>query len=171
MTADLRFIPDAAQAHTHKLSTERIGNRLAKACFADTGWPEETKNRAVPLRVQFADCQILDKPALYFFEVVMISIEDLLRLIQIEIVLAQLRPRQFRDRFDITDDDGIFRTGRRDNIKAPQFPISLGEHFGGRFCLLESLPQSLDLIDRSGLFAEFTLDRFHLLAQISAPLR
>ena len=90
MSADLRFVPDAAQTHAYKFSTERISNRLAEACFTDTGWPEKTQDWAVSLRIQFAHGQILDEPPLYFFKVVMISIEDLLRLIQIEIVLAQL---------------------------------------------------------------------------------
>src|SRR6266566_3095352 len=99
VAADLRFVTDAAQAHTHKFSTERIGNRLAEACFADTGWPEKTENRAVPLRVQFADGQILDQSPFYFFKIVMIAIKDLLRLVEIEIVLAQFRPGQLGDRF------------------------------------------------------------------------
>ncbi len=43
----------------------------------------------MPLRVQFAHGQILDESPFYFFQIVMIAIEDLLRLIEIEIVLAQ----------------------------------------------------------------------------------
>src|SRR5207247_5825427 len=72
MSADLRFVTDAAQTHAYKFSAERISNRLAKACFADTGWPEKTQNWAVSLRIQFAHGQILDESAFYFFEVVMI---------------------------------------------------------------------------------------------------
>ena len=100
----------------------------------------------------------------------MIAIEDLLGLVEIEIILAQFRPRQLCDRFDIAHDHGILRAGRWDNIEPPQLPIGLCEHFFRRFCLLESLPQSLDLIGRAGLFAKLALDGFHLFAQISAPL-
>ena len=100
----------------------------------------------------------------------MIAIENLLRLIKIKIVLAQFRPRQLGDRFDVADDHRILRTGRRDNVEAPQFPVCLLEYFIGRFCLLKSLPQSLDLIGRTGLFPKLALDGFHLFAQISASL-
>ncbi len=69
----------------------------------------------------------------------MIAIQNFLRLIKIKIVLAQFRPRQLRDGFNIADDHGILRAGRRDNVEAPQFPIGLREHFLRRLCLLKSL--------------------------------
>src|SRR5438874_391192 len=123
MSADLRFVPDAAQTHPHKFSAERIGNRLAETGLPHARWSDETKNRAVSLRVQLADREIFDQPTFYFFKIVMISIQDLLRLIKIKIVLAQFRPRQLGDRFDVADDHRILRTGRRDNVEAPQFPV------------------------------------------------
>src|SRR5438132_8532135 len=171
MSANLRFIPNTAQTHSHKLPTERISDRLTEACLADTGRPEKTKNRAVSLRVQFADGEIFDQSPFYFFKIVMIAIEDLLGLVEIEIILAQFRPRQLCDRFDIAHDHGILRAGRWDNLEPPQLPIGLCEHFFRRFCLLESLPQSLDLIGRAGLLAQLALDGFHLFAQLGASLR
>src|SRR5438132_11147935 len=171
MSANLRFIPNTAQTHSHKLPTERISDRLTEACLADTGRPEKTKNRSVSLRIQFADGEIFDQSPFYFFKIVMIAIENLLRLVEIEIVLAQFRPRQLCDRFDIAHYHGILRAGRWDNIEPPQLPIGLCEHFFRRFCLLESLPQSLDLIGRAGLSAKLALDGLPLSAQIGAPLR
>src|SRR5438067_12566959 len=96
MAADLRFVPDAAQTHADKPSTERIGNGVAKACLADTGWPKKTKDRAVSMRVQFADCEIFDQAPVYFCEIVMITIQEVLRLVQVEVVLAPLRRRRRR---------------------------------------------------------------------------
>src|SRR5438876_10499889 len=126
MSANLRFIPNTAQTHSHKLPTERISDRLTEACLADTGRPEKTKNRAVSLRVQFADGEIFDQSPFYFFKVVMIAIEDLLGLVEIEIILAQFRPRQLCDRFDIAHDHGILRAGRGDSIDPPHLRIGLG---------------------------------------------
>ena len=59
----------------------------------------------MPLRVQFAHREIFDQAPLHFFQIVMIAIENFLRLVEIEIVFAQLRPRQFRDRLDVADDN------------------------------------------------------------------
>ena len=89
MSANLRFVPDATQAHPYKLSAKRIGDRLTQTCFAYAGWPNKTKDRPVSLWIQFTHRQILDESSFYFFQIVMIAIESLLRLIEIEIVLAQ----------------------------------------------------------------------------------
>ena len=67
----------------------------------------------------------------------MIAIENLLRLIEIDIVFAQFRPRQLRDRFDVADDDGILRAGRRNEIEPLQFALGLRQHIGRRFRFLE----------------------------------
>ena len=88
MTADLRLIPHSAETDPHKLAAERVRNRLAKAGFADTRRPEETKNRAVTLRIELAHGQIFDQPLFNFLQIVMIAIEDLLGLIEIEVVRA-----------------------------------------------------------------------------------
>ena len=68
----------------------------------------------------------------------MIAIENLLRLIEIEIVLAQFIPRQIGDDLDVTNDHGKFRAGRWNKIKPLQFAFGLLHHFGGRLGFLES---------------------------------
>ena len=47
----------------------------------------------------------LDQAPFYFFQVVMIPIKNLLRFVEIKIVFGQLRPRQFRDRLDVANDN------------------------------------------------------------------
>ena len=102
----------------------------------------------------------------------MIAIENLLRLVEVEIVLAHLRPGQFRDRLDIGDDDGIIRARLRDEIEPLQLAFRLFHHFFGRLCGLEFLAQLRHLFFRAGIaFTQFLLDRLHLLAQIGATLR
>ena len=104
MTADLRFVAHSAETDPHKFAAQRVGNRLAETGFAHARRPEKTEDRAVPLRIEFAHGQIFDQPLLHFFQIVMIAIEDFLRLIEIEIVLAQFIPRQIGDDLDVTDD-------------------------------------------------------------------
>src|SRR5206468_4622229 len=125
VTTDFRFIAHPAETDPDKFATERVGNRLAEARLADAGRAEKTEDRPVPLRVQFAHRQIFDQPLFYFFEIVMIAIEDLLCLIEIEIVLAQFIPGQIGNDLDVTDNDGKFRAGRWNKIEPLQFAFGL----------------------------------------------
>ena len=126
----------------------------------------------MPLRVQFAHGEIFDQPLLYFFEAVMIAIENLLRLVEIEVVFTQFRPRQLRDRLHIADDDGIFRARRRDDIEPLQFAIGRRENFRRRLRFVETGAQLRDLFVRAGIaFAELALNRLQLAAQVGLALR
>src|SRR4029453_6142680 len=88
MTADFRLIAHPAEADPHKFSAQRVGNRLTETGFANARRPEKTENRAVPLRIEFAYCQIFDQPFLDLFQIVMIAIENFLRLIEVKVVRA-----------------------------------------------------------------------------------
>ncbi len=172
MAADFRFVANPAEAHPNELPPERVGDRLPEARFAHAGRAEETKNRAVPLRIEFAHGEIFDQPPLHFFEVVMIAIENLLRLVEIEIVVAHFRPGQLRDRFDIGDDDRIIRARRRNEIEPLQFPLRLFHHLFRRLRVLQLFAQLRHLLFRAGIaFAQFLLDGLYLLAQVGPALR
>ena len=113
------------------------------------------------LRIEFAHGKKFNQPPLHFLQIVVIAIENLLRLLEIEIVIAQFRPRQIGDGFDIANDDGIFRARRRDEIKPLQFAISLGQHIGGRLGFFQSLAQLCYLLVGAGVtFTQLLLDRF-----------
>src|SRR6476620_5930571 len=104
MTANLRFISHSTEADPHKLATQRIGDRLSQTRFAYAGWPEKTEDCAVSVRIQFPHGQIFDQPLLNFFQIVVIAIKDLLRLIEIEIVVTQFVPWQIGNNLDVTHD-------------------------------------------------------------------
>ncbi len=172
MPADLSFIAHSPETDSDKFAPERVGDRLAKAGLADSGWTEKTQDRAMPLWIEFAHGQIFDEPLLYFFEIIVIAIENLLGLIEVEIVLAQFRPRQIRDNLDVTDDDGEFRTRRGNKVEPLQFAVGLRHDLGGRFRLLEAFAQLLYLLFAATLsFAQLMLDRSDLRTQVSAALR
>ena len=88
MSANFRFVPHSTETDPDKFATERVGDRLPETRFAHAGRPEETQDRAVSGWIQFAHGQIFDQPLFHFLEVVMVTIENLLGLIEIEIVLA-----------------------------------------------------------------------------------
>ena len=66
----------------------------------------------------------------------MVAIEDLLGLVEIEIVLTQLVPRQVSDDLDIADDDGKLGTGRWNKIQTLQLFLGLSHHFSRGLCFL-----------------------------------
>ncbi len=132
MSANFRFVAHSAETDPDKFSAERVGNRLAETGLADAGRSEKTQDRSVSVRIEFAHRQIFDQPPLHFLEIVMVAIENLLRLIEIEIVLAQFVPRQIGDDLDVTDDDGKLRAGRRNEIEPLQFALRLLHHFRRR---------------------------------------
>ena len=104
MTANLRFIAHPPETDPHKLATERVGDRLTETGFAYAGWPEKTEDRAVSLRIEFPYREIFDESLLNFFQIVVIAIKDLLRLIEIEVVIAEFVPGQIGNDFDVTHD-------------------------------------------------------------------
>src|SRR5436190_4752937 len=151
MTADFRFIAHSAETDPHKFATQRIGNRLAKAGFPHTRRPEKTEDRAVSSWIKFAHSQIFDQPFLYFFQIVMVAIEDLLGLIEIEVVFAQLIPRKIGNDLDVTDNHREFRTGRWNEIEPLQFALSLFHHRLWRVSFFEPFAQLLRLFFAASL--------------------
>src|SRR4029077_2769253 len=101
MTTNLRFIAHSAETDPHKFAAQRVGDRLTQTGFAYAGRPEKTEDRAVSLRIEFPHGQIFDQPLLNFFQIVVVAIKDLLRLIEVEIVLAQFVPWQIGNDLDV----------------------------------------------------------------------
>src|SRR5678815_1532164 len=116
--------------------------------------------------------EILDESPFDLREIEVIAVENALSAVQVEVVLAQLVPRQLGDRFDVAHDDRIFRTGRWDVIETLQFALGLLEHCLWRTRFGELFAQLLDLLlDALLLLAEFALNRADLFAQIGTPLQ
>src|SRR4029077_20342027 len=98
------FIAHSTEADPHKLATQRVGDRLTQTGFAYAGRPEKTEDRVVALRIEFSLREIFDESLLNFFQIVVIAIKDLLRLLEVEIVLAEFVPGQIGNDFDVTHD-------------------------------------------------------------------
>src|SRR5438876_9994813 len=118
MSADFCFVAHAAETDPNEFSAQSVGNRLTETGFAYARRPKKTEDRAVPMRIEFAHRQIFDQALFHLFQIVMIAIENFLRLVEIKIVLAQFVPGQISDDLDVTDDDRELRTCRRNKIKA-----------------------------------------------------
>src|SRR5689334_16025613 len=104
MAANFRFISLSAEPVRQKFRPKAAAVGLPRTCFAHAGWTKETEDRAVPLWIEFTYRQIFDQPLLNFFQIVVIAIKDLLRLIEIEIVVTQFVPWQIGNDLDVTHD-------------------------------------------------------------------
>src|SRR5919198_2074301 len=172
MTSDFRFVAHPAKTDSYKFSTERVGNRLTETCFAHARWSQKTEDCAMSLRIEFAHGQIFDEPFFHFLQIVMIAIENFLRLIEIEIILAQFIPRQVGDDLNVTDNDRKLWTRSRNEIEPFQFALGLLHHRFWRLRFLEPSAQLFGLFLAATLaLAQFVLDRLELRPQVRAPLR
>ena len=76
MSADLGFVAHAADRKAHELAAHRASDRLTERRFPDARRPDEAKDRAGQLLLEFADGQILDDALLDLLEIVVILVED-----------------------------------------------------------------------------------------------
>ncbi len=63
MPADLRFVSHAAQRHAHKLAVGGAGDGLAQRSLADTGRPDQAKDRTLELAHALLHRQVFDECA------------------------------------------------------------------------------------------------------------
>src|SRR5262245_38789685 len=86
MAADFSLVMNAAQAHADKLSPERARDRFSKRCLADARRSNEAKDRALGILLQFAHGEMFDNTIFDLLQTIVVFIQNLLRLLQIEIV-------------------------------------------------------------------------------------
>ena len=129
------------------------------------GRPDEAENRTLDRRIELADGEVFDDAILRLLEPGVIGVEDALGLQQIDDFLGPLAPRQRDQPVDVGARHGVLGRGHRhlrQTIELAQrfFLDRLGH--AGRLDLLGELFDFLGLVVA---FAEFLLDRLHLLAQ------
>src|SRR5262249_35098807 len=83
VTANLCFIVNAAQTHSHKLPAQGSRDGFAERCLADTWRTHEAKDWPLRVLFQFSNGEMLDDAVLDFSKTIMIFIENLLRLFQV----------------------------------------------------------------------------------------
>ena len=81
MATDLRLITDAAKADPYIAAVQRLRNALSDTRLAGTRRPHKEQNRTGLLFVERHDCDLLNDALLYFFQSVMILVQNLFCLI------------------------------------------------------------------------------------------
>jgi hypothetical protein len=86
MPANIRLIAHAAEGDANKFPAHRFGDALAQRCFSDARRPDEAEDRAAAIGFQFPYGQIFQDSPFYFFQIVMVAIENFSRLFQVDLV-------------------------------------------------------------------------------------
>jgi hypothetical protein len=92
VAADLGLVADAAHGDADELAAKGTRDRLAERSLADSGRPDEAEDRSRDVVLQLRDRELLDDALLDLLEVVVVLVEDLSRLVQVEVVLGLVVP-------------------------------------------------------------------------------
>ena len=166
MSADFRFVVHTAQCDAHELASQRTCDRFAKRCFANARRSDEAKDWPLHAWLQFLDGQVIQDAFLYLLQVVVIFVQNLVRLGDIDFRAAgRFAPGQRSHPFEIGARNHVFRGSRSHLRQAFQLAFALLLRFGSHARVVDLLAQFLDF--RLGVvdFAQFLLNRLHLFAQ------
>src|SRR5690606_20159578 len=92
VTANLRFVMDAAEARADELSPGCARDALAERGLADPRRADEAQDRALALRIELADSKIFEDPPLDLLQAVMVLVEHLSRLGDVDRLSGGDRP-------------------------------------------------------------------------------
>ena len=163
--ADLRLVANAADRDAGELAAERARDRVAERRLAHARRPDEAEDRAGEVVLQLRDGQVLDDPLLHLLEVEMVLVEDLARVLEVEIVFGDLVPGQGQDPVEVGADDAVLGSRRRQPLEPAQLPQHRLLDLLGQALLLDLLPQLVDLGLLVVGLAELRLDRLQLLSE------
>ena len=104
MSADLRFVPNAAERNPHELPVHRARDGLAERRLTDAWGSDEAEDRPLHVSFELTDREILDDALLDLVEIVVILVENPARLDRIETILGALVPRHLEHPVEIGAD-------------------------------------------------------------------
>ena len=126
-----------------------------------------TKHRIEPARVglELAHGEELDDAVLDLLDVVVVLVEHRARVLEVEVVLGRLVPRQRGDPLQVGADDAVLGRLRRQRLQALELAVDLAADVLGQRDGVELLAQLVGLGGRLVELAELAADGVELLAQ------
>jgi hypothetical protein len=166
VAADFRLVVHAAQRNAGELPAQRARNRAPERGLAHAGRPEEAQDRTLGARLHLADGQVVKNALLHLFEVVVILLEDGVRLGDVDVLRAGgLVPRQRGHPLEVSARNHVLGRGRGHFLEPLQLAVALLARLGGHLRLFDLLAQLLDFGDGVVGFAQFLVNRLQLFAQ------
>ena len=165
VAADLGLVAHAADAEALELAPQRPGDRAAKRGLADAGRTDEAQDRAAGVRLELSHREELEDPVLDLLDVVVILVEHLARVLEVEVVLGRLVPRQRGDPLEIAAHHPVLRHRGLQALESRELAVGLLAHLLGKLGRVELLAQLGDLRLHLVGLAKLLLDGLELLAQ------
>ena len=164
VAADLRLVPHASQADAHIFLVQRLRNAAGDGGFAGSGRSYQTDDGTVSLLRQAPDRQKFQNPLLDLLQSVMIPLQNILRTLQIRVVLRRLIPGKLQQGLKIASFHGSLRASLSQALKSADLPADLILHLPGGFQLLQ-FGKELLRIGADGVLSQLLPDVVHLLPQ------
>ncbi len=172
MTADLRFIRNAAKGNAHKVLIQRFGNRTADGSLAGSRRADEAEDRlAFLLRFEGLNRDVFDNAVLRLLQAVVVAFQNFLGVLDVEVVFGfRVRPRKVEQPINVSPRDADFRRHRGHLRKAFEFlqrdraDVIIEAGFQDLFLQLR------EFTAEDVAFAEFVLNGFLLFAQVILAL-
>mmetsp|Transcript_23009 Transcript_23009/g.69181 ORF Transcript_23009/g.69181 Transcript_23009/m.69181 type:complete len:317 (+) Transcript_23009:1110-2060(+) len=169
--ADLRDVVHAADGEPEELPVQGPGDALADGGLADARRPREAHDLPLHRRLQEADGDVLQDPLLDVLEPEVVLVEDVLRPLDVLVLLSELAPREAREPLQVRPADIELRRG---GLQCPELRELGIEHLGGlgrQLLVFDRIPELreqgllLVLVD-----AQLLHNLIHLRSQHDPPL-
>ena len=144
MAADLGLVAHAAERDAHELAAERARDRAAERRLAGAGRADEAEDRALQVALEREHRDVLEDAVLHLLEVVVVLVEDALRLGDVEAVLADRRPRQVDHPLEVGADHAVLGRRRRCVAEPIELATRLLEGVLGHAGGLDAVAQPID---------------------------
>ena len=165
VTADVGLIAHAAQTHAGIAAAHRLRDGFRDRGLADARRACETEHLSLEAGRERADRQKLHDALLDLFHAVVVAVEDALRLLEVETLLAPAAPRQIEHGIEISAHDALLRIRAAELGEAVHLADELFLAFLRQLEVEDALTVGLSL-RRCILLAELGLDDLDLLAQV-----
>src|SRR5512143_2814190 len=160
VAADLRLVPDAAQRNAHEFPAKRPSYGLSERRLAHARRADKTENRPFHLLLELAYREVLQNSLFYFFEVVMVFLEHLVRRLEVKVVLGRLAPRKIGEPLDIGPGHGRLCSVRMHPLEPPELFLRLLRGLLRHLRFFDLFPEFTQVFGTVIGLAEFALDRF-----------
>ena len=161
----------AAQGEALELAPQGSGHGLAETCLANARRTHEAEDGSVRLGIELVHAQKFQNAVLDLVQAVVVLVEDGLGILYVQIVLGDLVPGQFAQKFQIgADDIGLGGISVHEG-EAAQLLVGLLLHFLGQMGLFQGFLEALQLLGRVFLqIAQLVAYGLELLAQVEVLL-
>ena len=165
VTADLSLIMHPTEGDTHVLTAEALCDATPEGGLTHPWRAIEAEDGRLHVALELQHRQMLEDTLLDAVESIVLTVKDLLRALEVEVILTEDTPRQLKDRAQILHLDREVGALRIEALSLAKFLlIDLSYGFAPEL-FLALLTKLFDLIISAGASAELLLDGTHLLLE------